>query len=438
MEQGQTLYAISRTFAVEVDDIVKANPAAATGLSIGQELLIPSDAVNKREARKAPELVADGELLHTVAKKETLFGIARNYNMDVNVLLDRNPELSAGLREGQKIIIPVQKTAETSPATRPAIAERILEHIVRPGETLYSLGKLYVVSPEAIQAVNDGLKEGLKAGMTVKIPLRIGTEPPKPSVSDSSIFSHRYKIALLLPFALGRNDSLLAATSGTPMFYEPSRIAAQFYGGARIALDSLEELGLHADVIVLDQGDEARIWDPVLKRPEIKEMDLFIGPFHRTAIEQLVKINSTAHIVCPVPQTGKLLVAHPTISKVTPARSDLMRRTAHYVAGRAQENIILLKPDIATDKEMQDQMQRALQENLNDQPVRLRDSVLVFTSGRKDLSGIVSKLDLARLNVIVAPSADVEFVSLLVNTLRSQVSKYRIQLIGLEEWLKFE
>lgn len=439
VEQGQTLYAISRTFAVEVEDIVRSNPGVESGLAIGQELLIPADAVNKKEARNAPELVADGELLHTVAKKETLFGISRSYNIDVNLLMDRNPELNEGLREGMKIVIPVQKVTADPVETRPAVPERILDHIVQPGETLYSLGKLFVVDPQAIVAANNGLKEGLKAGMTVKIPLRIGVEPPPPTRADSLMLRQRYKVAFLLPFALGRNDSLLASTALEPTFYEPSRIAAQFYGGAKMALDSLEELGFRADVTVLDQGDEARVWNSVLNRPEIKEMDLFIGPFHRTAIEQLVKINPGAHIVCPVPQANKLLLGNPTISKVTPTRSDLIRQTAAYVADvHVQDKIILLKPDIFADKDVQDLMHRNLQDALGSRMLPSSDSLAVITLDRKDLRKIASKLDKSRMNVIVAPSADIEFASALVNNLRSLIADHRITLVGMESWLEFE
>ncbi len=440
VEKGQTLYAISRTYAVPIEDITGANPGAESGLSLGQELLIPQDAVNKREARSAPTLAADGELLHTVARKETLFGIARNYNIDVNALLERNPELNAGLQAGMTVVIPVQKIVGQPPvATRPAVPERILEHIVQPGETLYSLGKLYVVSPEAIQAANDGLPEGLRAGSTVKIPLRHGLEPPPPTRADAMMLRQRYTVGMMLPFAVGRNDSLLAATPDEAQFYEPSRIAAQFYAGARMAIDSLETIGLRADVRVMDQGDDPRVWNALMREPEIKQVDLFIGPFHRSAIEQLVRTNPRAHIVCPVPQTNKLLLGNSNVSKVSPTRSDLIRQTARYVASRyARENIVLLRPDIRDERDAQDQLQTSLQQALASQPVRYRDSVMVARLSRMDIGEIVSRLDPTRMNVIVSSSEDIEFVTALVSKLRPQAAKYRITLVGMERWLTFE
>ncbi|MEZ4739726.1 MAG: LysM peptidoglycan-binding domain-containing protein [Flavobacteriales bacterium] len=106
VQAGQTLYAISRSYAVPVADIMAANPNAADGLSIDEELLVPMDAVQKKELKTAPTLRNDGELLHTVRKKETLYGIARSYGMDMNMLLERNPE-AIELQEGMVLIIPV-------------------------------------------------------------------------------------------------------------------------------------------------------------------------------------------------------------------------------------------------------------------------------------------------------------------------------------------
>ena len=438
VEQGQTLYAISRAYSVGVEDLVKANPGSEFGLAIGQELLVPQDAINKKEARSAPVIAEDGELLHTVQRKETLFGIARRYDIDVNDLLQRNPALNSGLREGTTLVIPMAKvTGQSETVTLPAMPQRILDHVVQPGETLFSLSQLYVVPQELIQAANDGLPEGLKAGSTVKIPLRIGVEQPDTvSTAPDLALRQRYKMGMLLPFSVETNDSILAANTFRPQFYELSRIAAQFYAGSKIALDSLEKLGLRADVVVLDQGNGPEVWNEVFKRPEIKGMDLFIGPFHRSAIEELAKVNGNAPIVCPVPQSNKVLLGHPLVNKVSPSRSDLIRHTARYVAQRhARDNIVVLGPDIFADKDLQDQMLRALRDALAEQPVRYKDSLALVPLDRSDIKDLAPHFVQDRINVVVAPSEDVEFVTALVHKLSELQGKYRIALVGMEKWL---
>lgn len=441
VEAGQTLYAISRSYAVPVDALLQANPGSGDGLSIGQELLVPRDAVVKKEARTAPILLRDGELQHTVAKRETLFGIARNYGVDINALLERNPELNAGLREGMVVVVPMTDVSgQKESVVRPAVAEEWVEHVVLPGETLFGLGQRYGVAPERIKSVNDGLPEGLKAGQVLRIPVEAGSVPTPTEVLPPTRVGGTYKIAMLLPFAVERNDSVLAAKPGRDTrFHEATRIAAQFNAGAMLALDSLKVLGLDAQVLVVDMGEEPRTWNGVLKRADLKDVDLFIGPFHRSAIEQLARSHPSAHIVCPVPQSNKVILGQPTVSKVTATRVDLIRHSARYVAQRhGRDNIIMLKPDIHADREAVDQMQRALNAALSEQSGRSGDSVQVVTTGRRDVGKLAGSLKSDRLNVVVVPSEDVEFVTNLVAILRPLASKQQIAVLGLESWASIE
>jgi len=54
---------------------------------------------------------------------------------------------------------------------------------VQQGETLYSLGKRYQVDLQELTAVNPQLTKGLKAGMTIKIP--VGGEPIRNSKPEA-------------------------------------------------------------------------------------------------------------------------------------------------------------------------------------------------------------------------------------------------------------
>ncbi len=432
-QPGQTLFAIARSHAVTVDELLRVNPGAQDGLSIGEEVLIPLDLASKKELREAPSL-SGGELLHTVRKKETLFGISRAYGMDMNALLERNPD-AINLREGMKLVIPLNKVSGASEtALAPAAPPNTVAHRVEAGETLFSLGKRYGVDPEAIRAVNGGLPEGLKADGMVWIPAT------RTVVRDTvpTILTHQhFKVGLLLPFAVQRNDSVLGQQSNNEdkQYYEPTRIAVQFYNGARIALDSLEHMGFDAQVDVVDLGDDMKTWNAAIKQGDLKGYDLFIGPFHRTAIEQLSRYSPTTPVVCPVPQSSKVILGFPNVNKVTPTRSDLVKHMARYVAYRhATDNIIFCKPDLASEKDSQQQCLKALQDALKDQSVRLRDSVLVVSPGRRDISQVISKLDASKTNVVVAPSDDVEFVTTLVGKLKPLATKFRIILVGSESW----
>lgn len=435
VQAGQTLYAIARTHAVPLELLLAANPTAQDGLSIGEEVLIPLDAVVRKELKSAPQL-RNGELVHTVRKKETLFGISRRYGVHIDRVLERNPAAIA-LHEGMELVIPLAEVANTpASALAPAGKAGGLSHVVQAGETLFGLGQRYAVDPEAIKAANGGLLEGLKTGATIRIPEEPrseGAPPPKVRLREQV----RYKVGLMLPFSIDRNDSVLAqgkAQDGSG-YYERTVIATQFYQGARLAIDSLRKLGLHADIDVVDMGDDITTWGAVIKQPSIQEYDLFIGPFHRSAIEQLARANPHAHIVCPVPQSNKVILGNPQVSKVSPTRSDLVKHAGRFVANKyPSANIIVLKPEIAAEKEAQEQVRAALNAALAQRTDRLRDSVLVAKPGRRELGDLPGKLDASRLNVILAPSEDVEFVTMLVSKLKPLAAKYKIRLVGMESW----
>ena len=432
--KGQTLFAISKHYAVPIEAISLANPSAGQGLSLGQVLLIPVKAQVKKELKTAPALM-ESELGHTVAKKETLFGISRKYGVELSDLIARNPSVSQGVKEGMVVVIPVSKIT-TLPVQQitAAIDDKSISHLVQPNETVYSLSKRYDVSPEEIQATNGGLPQGLKAGTYVRIPAK--EEAPKPiePVVPVRPIGTSNKVVFLLPFAIAANDSVQSRNKEKGL-YGPTDAAVQFYAGARMAIDSLEQLGLRADISVLDVGDDALTWTPVLKNDAVLDADLCIGPFHRAAIERLCRTAPSAHIVCPVPQSNKVLLGNPNVSKVLSGRPDQLQQMARYVAfHHAQDNIILCAPDIADEKDLRDQFRITLEHALEGKKGRLRDSVLVAKTGKRDIADVITKLSATQQNVVIATSEDIEYVTALVSRLAELVPGKRIILFGLNSW----
>src|SRR5690606_34586967 len=110
---GETMYSISRSYGVTVDDLRKWNNLSDNSLSIGQELIVrkaPTAVVkteqqvsNPNTDEKAQPVPASG--LHTVASKETLFSIARLYGLTVGQIKSWNMLESDELKVGQVIAV---------------------------------------------------------------------------------------------------------------------------------------------------------------------------------------------------------------------------------------------------------------------------------------------------------------------------------------------
>lgn len=105
---------------------------------------------------------------HTVAKGETVYSIARQYDVLQEDLIKLNPEIENGLHPNTVILIP----------NKPTIFDKadihFKEHQVQKGETLYRLSQDYGVSQEVILRFNSHIEDkALKEGDFVRIPIKV-------------------------------------------------------------------------------------------------------------------------------------------------------------------------------------------------------------------------------------------------------------------------
>ncbi|WP_276378477.1 LysM peptidoglycan-binding domain-containing protein [Flavobacterium sp. H4147] len=119
----ETLWGISKKYNVSVDDLKKANPSLETeGLKIGQQIIIPSNAVasvinstTARETSKSDIMPSNEvEIAVEVQSKETKYAIAKRYGITVAELEKQNPSAKKKLRVGS--ILKIKTTKEKADA----------------------------------------------------------------------------------------------------------------------------------------------------------------------------------------------------------------------------------------------------------------------------------------------------------------------------------
>lgn len=116
--------------------------------------------------------------VHSVKKGETIFSIAKKYDITVEDIYRLNKWAERGIRVGDKLKIPKEKNTDKKEvkAEKPATARpqptSYKNHKVEPKQTLYSLGLIYNVSVEDIVQSNPGLNENnFQVGKIIKIPV---------------------------------------------------------------------------------------------------------------------------------------------------------------------------------------------------------------------------------------------------------------------------
>ena len=116
--------------------------------------------------------------IHQVKKGEFPYSIAKAYGITVEELTRENPPALYGTKEGQTLRIPVRLVTDVKPADPVTLIKqhddtKFIYHIIKPGETIYSLSKLYGVSEYDIVTGNQGIDiTKISVGAEIAIPKR--------------------------------------------------------------------------------------------------------------------------------------------------------------------------------------------------------------------------------------------------------------------------
>lgn len=125
---------------------------------------------------KLPTVSIAGEeyYVYQVKKGDSLYGIANRYGWNVDRLTSLNPSQSLRLEKGAKIYFPVNDKLEANEARNDEFVlpetYPMIRHIVKKGDSVYSIAKIYGVPVDVIYTYNPETKGGLKRGSVVNIP----------------------------------------------------------------------------------------------------------------------------------------------------------------------------------------------------------------------------------------------------------------------------
>ena len=171
----ETLYQISKIYDVSVDDIILLNSIDGKAISVGQYLKIPSyDSLN---TIKKPDLAAENDqkdydkekyIKYKVQPKETLFSIGKRFGISVDALMYLNDLSVSSLSLGQELLIPIKLVQNKDKQEQDA--DKFIIHKVKSQETLYGIAREYAVSVSDIIKNNEFGDREIQIGQTIRIP----------------------------------------------------------------------------------------------------------------------------------------------------------------------------------------------------------------------------------------------------------------------------
>jgi len=423
--KGQTLYAISKLYQCDINAISSANPGIEAGLKEGQIVRIPQ--------QKASGATAVGRT-HEVKKKETLFSIAKLYDLDVNELIAANPGSENGLKKGQSLIIPNPK-----PKVEPIVLNRdYFVHKVQQGETIYSISKKYNLPQEALLQLNPELKDGLKTDMELRIPgnpstsnLNNGTSGVLPPQGDGKIevrgpvFENKYDLALMLPFYANYQDTMDSRDR------KLREVSVQMMRGAMMAADTLEKYGLKANIHIYDVLDNKKMIAPIISKSEMDEMDVVIGPTFKEPIKELTNWAKSrdVHVVIPVQQPATVLLQSANMSKAVAGTTTQWITTARYIFKTyPTANVIVVNSKNLDDMKSVSAFKEEWKALRKDSVV---NEMIVTDIGNLQMK---DKILSGKKNIVVVPTNDKKVINAVFRTL----GEGDIIVFGNESWEDME
>ncbi|MFS4415145.1 LysM peptidoglycan-binding domain-containing protein [Maribacter sp. 2307ULW6-5] len=345
----ETRWSIAHKYGISLDSMITLNPdLAKTGsyLAEGQVLLLPKIAGSSVGDQQTQLYTS-----YTVPAKMNFYRLEKEFGVASDEIIRLNPEITelGGLKEGMVIRIPEKKTG-----TGEINTENYLFYEVKPKQNEFRLTRKFGLSWRELVALNPELKDGLKAGMVLKLPkgqvgdfeVRNSLILDKISLLDSINVQNRPKVLFMLPFRLNLLDMANKTSVASTINRRRSlQFSLGVYSGALVALDSIKSLGVSVDVKVLDNELSLERTKALLAAEKLWDYHAVVGPVDANSLKE-VSVQAARHKV-PVlsPGSAQSNISLGNVFFSYTAAPVLRERMLAYVEAQREEQNVLIIAD---------------------------------------------------------------------------------------------
>ncbi len=408
---GQTFFSISRLYQISVEELRAANPGVSQDdLKVGYMLRIPREEVEESVAQIEQD---DSRLFktHRVRRRETLYGISREYHVDMEVIKRVNPNVNfKSLDNGTRLKIPTDAWFSNQTIRALAGTKDSLEFTL-PDE------RTYVLTTDCSRNSELGYRE----------PIRVALMLP-------------FGAGALMPASFG-GDSLQLVREGR-MTSARARLFTEFYSGVLLALDTLKQRGISIDLSVYDISPDTVALKRVLRDPSLKQMHLIIGPSlaHELPLVSAFSREHRIPLVYPLSNTNPELEYNPYLFHINTPDFMVFDEIADEIIRQSAGGQLLVILPTETEEQANDFIrlikQKAGATGMGSQRVHYVE----YKPGNNDLVELQALMASDKPNYVVVPSVQTSEVSRIVPILFGvrEKSKANITFFGLSDVLRFQ
>ena len=374
-----------------------------------------------------------------VEKGETIYGIAVKNNTTVSVLYELNPGLlENGLKVGQPINIPVtgevrKEITDTSKKTKPKTI------VVQPKQTIYNIAKTNNVSQEQLMEWNPDLKNGLKDGSTLivgysyeKVPFN-DNSVPKPVENKTNTVKKGIDLSLpndgstrdlvmLLPFNIANNNFNNPSINQSIKEDVFLNMTLDFYSGAKMAIDVLKDKNYNLNIKFVDSKETNRALDVnTLKGDfDFSATDVIIGPFFQKNVDAVSEAFKNQQTIIVSPLSTEKGKPFPRQVHTMPNTEIVKKEMLEYVVSK-QERVVAITDGKKTSSQYFSTNYPAI------------TTLSVTTDEKVSPTVLKNLLSETETNYIVYDATSLTTTVELINTLKSLQKEFKIQLVSLEK-----
>lgn len=472
VQAKETPYGLSKQYGITLADLENANPEIkGVGLKIGQTLVIPASKnglketpkeevkeLTKKEERKAEKeekraekeakkeakkeeksevKSADASVIYEVVPKDTKYSISKRYGISIEDLEKTNPSIkSDSLKIGQKLVIKAnptktevvqkQETVKEAPKLEAPNGD-YTTYQVKPKETLYSLSRQFGLSQNGLIALNPELENGVREGMTLKVPkiVSIASTSDKnfTDLTKSISKKDRKELVLLLPFNVSKITSDTTSNIQSRLKKDNFlNMTLDFYSGALVAIDSAKTLGLNIDVKIFDSQENktSSAISSSFVDSNLAKADVVVGPFYQTHAEKTAQFLNQRNIPVISPLSKDNSMVYSNLYQTMPTSDNLKGAMFDYLNQKNANLIAIVDPKKGSIKKYI---------SSNHPNVKMADYTV------ESMKGLLAK---DRMNYVIMETENTFMIKNIITALVAAKATYQLQLVILEPNDKLE
>ena len=370
VKSGDTLYSIAKAYEVGEDAIRDSNPGVADGLRIDQtvKIPVPESAILKAKAEKKRK---KDYITHKVKAGQTLYAIARDYNISVATLREDNPSVNPqALSVGETLWI--RRAAIGSSTEQQAQAE-IAEytdnlnkatdddgfdhHVVKPGETIYSLSRRYGITEAEFAQLND-VSQGLKAGAIIRIPRAKEVEQEVVAEADNTPAQTAPGTEITFQKLDAMQDLNIALMLPMNINSKPNASYVEFYQGFLLGLDEVKKTSNgNTKLTVYNTSHDQLKVQQIVGSTMFEGTNLIVGPVYEDELNPVLQYAHKNSVPVVSPLANISAVQSPALYQLSPAPEKKYEKIGNLLDGGRDIYLIYAS---SNDKEFEQEIIKEL------------------------------------------------------------------------------